>query len=156
MAIRFHLRKHIESKCPLPLSQQPYTFSVLSQLNLIYIILLSALTSFLVLYQTATSLQTFPTKTTVCLWLLPIRTIHVLSIYFYLVSHLNSIFHVSTVLVDLGIFPVSVSRSYSDTPQSVGLFLSSDGPVADTSAWQHTTFTRDNHASSGIRTNNSS
>jgi hypothetical protein len=36
-------------------------------------------------------------------------------------------------------------RSYSGTPHSVGLLWTSDQPDAETTAWQHTTFTRDVH-----------
>ena len=38
----------------------------------------------------------------------------------------------STTLVNLGLF-YEVSRSHSDTPQSVGLLWTSDQPVAETS-----------------------
>jgi hypothetical protein len=47
----------------MPSSQQPKTFSVLSQINLINIIQPFALTSFLELYQAASYVQTFSTKT---------------------------------------------------------------------------------------------
>ena len=47
-----------------------------------------------------------------------------------------------------------VSRSHSDTPQSVGLLWTSDQPVAQTSTRQHTTLTTDIRALSGIRTHN--
>jgi hypothetical protein len=40
---------------------------------------------------------------------------------------------------------IEASRSHSDTPHSVGLLWSSDQPDAETSTWQHTTFTRDRH-----------
>ena len=32
--------------------------------------------------------------------------------------------------------------THNDTPQSIGLLWTSDQPVAETSTWQHTTFTR--------------
>jgi len=32
---------------------------------------------------------------------------------------------------------VEATRSYSDTPHSVGLFWTSDLPVSETSTWQH-------------------
>jgi hypothetical protein len=35
--------------------------------------------------------------------------------------------------------------THSNTPQSVGLLWTRDRPVAETSTWQHTTFTRDRH-----------
>jgi hypothetical protein len=38
---------------------------------------------------------------------------------------------------------IKASRSYSDTPHSVGLLWTSDQPVAETSTWQHTILTRD-------------
>jgi hypothetical protein len=59
-------------------------------------------------------------------------------------------------LVGLGFLIVEVLRSHSDTPHSVGLLWTSDRPVAETSTWQHATFTRDRHHDrSGIRTRNS-
>ena len=36
-------------------------------------------------------------------------------------------------------------RDDTDTPHSVGLRWTRDRPVADSSTWQHTTFTRDKH-----------
>jgi hypothetical protein len=53
--------------------------------------------------------------------------------------------HGSTALVGLGLLMVEVSRTHSDTPHSVGLLCTRDRPVAQTSKWQHTTFTRDKH-----------
>jgi hypothetical protein len=44
----------------------------------------------------------------------------------------------------------------TDTPHSVGFPWASDQLVAETSTWQHTTLTRDIHASGGIRTCNPS
>jgi hypothetical protein len=50
---------------------------------------------------------------------------------------------------------IEVSRSHSlDAPQSVGLLWTSDQPVAETSAWQHTTLTTNTHALGAIRTHN--
>jgi len=43
----------------------------------------------------------------------------------------------------LGHLIVEVSRSYSDALRSVGLFWKREWPVAETSTWQHSTFTRD-------------
>jgi len=46
------------------------------------------------------------------------------------------------------------SRSHSDThthTQSVGLLWTRDRPVAETTTWQHTTFSRDIHEPSGSR-----
>jgi len=40
---------------------------------------------------------------------------------------------------------VQDSRSYSDTPHSVGLLWTSYQTNAETSTWQHTTFTTDRH-----------
>jgi hypothetical protein len=41
---------------------------------------------------------------------------------------------------------IQASRTHSDTPHSVGLLYTSDPPHAETSAWLHTTLTRDIHA----------
>jgi len=46
--------------------------------------------------------------------------------------------------VSLGLLIVKVSKSHSDTPNSVRLSYMSDRSVAETSTWQHTTLTRDN------------
>jgi len=51
----------------------------------------------------------------------------------------------SIVLVGLGLLIVEVSRSHSDTPQSVGPLWTSDQPIAETTTWQHTTVWRDRH-----------
>ena len=51
---------------------------------------------------------------------------------------------------------IGASRSHLDTPHSVGLSYTSDLFVGGTSTWQHTTLTRDIHASSEIWTFNSS
>jgi hypothetical protein len=48
-------------------------------------------------------------------------------------------------LVDQGLFMNEASRSYSDTPHSVGLLCSSDQPDAETSIGRHTTITRDRY-----------
>jgi hypothetical protein len=40
---------------------------------------------------------------------------------------------------------VEVSRSHSNTAHSLGLLWTRDRSVAETSTWQHTTFTRDKH-----------
>jgi hypothetical protein len=45
----------------------------------------------------------------------------------------------------LGLLIIEVSRSHSDTPQSVGLLWTSDQPDAETSTLQHTTLTTDRH-----------
>jgi hypothetical protein len=47
--------------------------------------------------------------------------------------------------VGVCLLSVEVSRSYSDTPHSIGLFWTSDRSVAETSTWQHTTITRKIH-----------
>jgi len=44
----------------------------------------------------------------------------------------------------IGRLIVEVSKSHTDTPHSV-LYWTSDQPVTETCAWQHTTFTRDRH-----------
>ena len=68
---------------------------------------------------------------------------------FYLIKHkapsIKVIFCGSTALVGQGLLIVEISRSHSDTPQSVGLLWTSDRSVAVTSTWQHTTPTRDRH-----------
>jgi hypothetical protein len=48
-------------------------------------------------------------------------------------------------LVGQGLLIVKASQSHSDTPHSVGLLWMSDQPVAETSAFQHTTLARDRH-----------
>jgi hypothetical protein len=45
--------------------------------------------------------------------------------------------------VGQGLFIMEVSRSHSDTPQSVGLLWTGDQPDAETYTWQHTTLTRE-------------
>jgi len=45
--------------------------------------------------------------------------------------------------VDQGLPITEISRSYSDTPHSVGLLWTSDHPDAGTSNCQHTTLYRD-------------
>jgi hypothetical protein len=42
-----------------------------------------------------------------------------------------------------GTLIIEISRSHSDTPQSVGLLWMGDEPDAETSTWQHTTLTKD-------------
>ena len=48
-------------------------------------------------------------------------------------------------LLGQDLFIGEASRSHSDTPNSVGLLLASDQPDAETSTWQHTTFTTERH-----------
>jgi len=48
-------------------------------------------------------------------------------------------------LVGQDLLIAEVSRSHSDTPQSVGLLWTSDQTGTETSIWQHTTITRDRH-----------
>jgi hypothetical protein len=55
--------------------------------------------------------------------------------------------HGSIVLVGPRAPPVDISRSYSETPQSVGLLWTSDQLIAETSVCQHTTFPRHKHPS---------
>ena len=55
-------------------------------------------------------------------------------------------------LVGQGLRNIETSRSYSDTPYSVGLLRTSDQPATETS----TSHKRDIHASGGIRTRNPS
>jgi hypothetical protein len=61
-----------------------------------------------------------------------------------------------TPLLGQGLHIVEASRSHSDTPQSVGHLWTSDHPVAESSSWQHTTITTNNHVSSGTGTHNRS
>jgi len=56
-------------------------------------------------------------------------------------------FHGLTVLVGHDFLFVEVPSSHNDTPHSVGLLWTNNRPVAETSAWQHTKFTRDIHKS---------
>jgi len=46
---------------------------------------------------------------------------------------------------DQGLLIAEDLRSHSDTPHSVALLCTSDQPVAETSTWKHTTFTRYKH-----------
>jgi hypothetical protein len=48
-------------------------------------------------------------------------------------------------LVGQGLLIVEASRSQSHSPYSLWIRWTSDQPVAGTSAWQHTTLTRDRH-----------
>ena len=62
-------------------------------------------------------------------------------------------YHGATALVGQDLLIVKDSWSHADTPYSIGLLWTSDQLVAETSTWQHTTFTRqDIHVSGGIRT----
>jgi len=59
--------------------------------------------------------------------------------------------------VGQGLLIVEDPRSHSDTPHMVGLLWRSDQPKAETSTWQHTTFTRKRHpCAGGIGTHNPS
>jgi hypothetical protein len=56
-------------------------------------------------------------------------------------------------LVGKGFLVIEASRSHSDTPKSVVLLWTSDHSEAETSAWQHTTLTRDKlPRAGGVRT----
>jgi hypothetical protein len=74
-----------------------------------------------------------------------IKTLHDCHLFVLHYTKIFTFFHGSTALMSLGLLTVEVSRSHSDTPHSVGLFWTSDRPVAETSTWQHTTLTRDRH-----------
>jgi len=63
----------------------------------------------------------------------------------YVTGGVTRFFTGSTALVGLDILTVAVSRSCSETPQSVGLLWTSDRPVAGTSTWQHTALTKNRH-----------
>jgi hypothetical protein len=56
-------------------------------------------------------------------------------------------------LVGQGLLIIEASRSHSDKPHSVELLRTSDQPDAETSTWQHTTFTRDRHPSPRLDSN---
>jgi hypothetical protein len=45
-------------------------------------------------------------------------------------------------LVGQGLLIIEASRSYSDTPHSVGLLSTSDQPDAEIATWQHTTLNK--------------
>jgi len=55
-------------------------------------------------------------------------------------------------LVVQGLHIIEVSRSYSDTPHSVGLLWTSDQPDAEVCSLQQITQETDNHAPGGIQT----
>ena len=54
-------------------------------------------------------------------------------------------FQGSTAIVAKGLLISDLSRSPSDTPQSVGLLWTRDRPVTETSTWQHKTLTTDSY-----------
>jgi len=54
--------------------------------------------------------------------------------------------YISTALVGLAILTLGVSRSHSDTPQSVGLLWRCDRPIAQISTWLRTILTRNWHS----------
>jgi hypothetical protein len=74
--------------------------------------------------------------------------------YFRHSGHLNSppltvplfFFYGSAAPVGPDFYILEVSRSYSDTPQYVGLLWTSDRSDTETSTWQHTTLTRGRHS----------
>jgi len=60
-------------------------------------------------------------------------------------------------LVSHGLLITESSRSYSDTPHSLGLLRTSDKPEAETSTWLHIILTRDIYpCPGGFRSHNSS
>jgi len=67
-------------------------------------------------------------------------------------------FNDSTALIGQGLLIVEASRSYSDTPHSVGLLRTIDRPVAETFLPNNTQQSQDKdiHAPGGIRTRNPS
>jgi len=74
-------------------------------------------------------------------------------LYLHYMRHNFSFFHASPNLAGLGLLLVEISRSHSDTPNSVGILWASDRHVSGTSTWQYTTLTRDRHpCPGGIRT----
>jgi len=56
------------------------------------------------------------------------------------------IYYGATAVVGQGLFMIEDSWRHSDTPHSVGFLWMSDQPDAETSTWQHTTFTRERHS----------
>ena len=85
-----------------------------------------------------------------------------MNFYKYVQSHFiilhrhASLTRVTIIRVSYNKNNVEASRSYSDTPYSVGLPQMSDQPVSDISTSQHTTFSTDIHNPGGIRTRNPS
>jgi hypothetical protein len=62
-------------------------------------------------------------------------------------------FMAGQLLLGQSLLVEGVSRSHSDTPQSVGLLWTSDQPDSETSSWQHKQLHEtDIHACGGIRT----
>ena len=61
-------------------------------------------------------------------------------IYYILIFCYDSIY-----LVGLGFLIVDVSRTHSDTPQSVGLLWTNYHLITETTTWQHTTVWNDRH-----------
>ena len=59
----------------------------------------------------------------------------------YKVNIKRTFLHAATAPSWQGFLFIEASRSYSDTPQPVGLLWTSDRPDAQTSTWQHTTLT---------------
>jgi hypothetical protein len=62
--------------------------------------------------------------------------------------HSVTFFHGPTAPLGQGHLIIEASRSHSGTPHSVGLLLTRDQPVTQTSNSQHTTFTTNRHPSS--------
>jgi hypothetical protein len=60
-------------------------------------------------------------------------------------SHTHTHTHIPMAIVGQDLLTAEVPRSHSDTPQSVGLLWTNEKLVAATSAWQHTTLTRNRH-----------
>ena len=65
-------------------------------------------------------------------------------------------FHSATAVVGQGLLIIEASRPHPDTPQSVRTLRTGDQPDTQTSTRQHTTLTRENHATGEIRTRNPS
>ena len=60
-------------------------------------------------------------------------------------NNASSLFYVTTDPRVQGFFSIEASRSHLDTPHSVRLLWRRDRSVAETSAYQRITFTRDRH-----------
>ena len=74
-----------------------------------------------------------------CAWRVPYITVKFAFMWIWLSFFPNG------ATAPSGLLTIEASRSHSDTPHSVGLPWMSDQPVAETSIWQHTTFTRDKY-----------
>ena len=70
--------------------------------------------------------------------------------------YINFLFHGANPLVGQDLRIIAVSRSHSDTRDSIGHLCTSDQLAVETSTSRHTTLTADIHATGGIQTWNPS